>query len=125
MQFQYQDTPEVAEVGMLPEGWMQTLPELIGRILLFALAAFMILKLKKNLGQMAVESKTRPPKAKKVIEFDEIDSDMPSINEKNIDQVSTERMIEEVKGFADQNPNQVADLVSAWIKEEDEEVVTV
>lgn len=124
MQFQYQDTPEVAEVGMLPEGWMQTLPELIGRILLFALAAFMILKLKKNLGQMAVESNSKPKKPQNVTEIDDIDSDMPSINERNLEQVSTERMIEEVKGFADQNPSQVADLVSAWIKEEDE-VTTV
>ncbi|MBT3317056.1 flagellar M-ring protein FliF [bacterium] len=124
MQFQFQDTPEVAEVGMLPEGWMQTLPELIGRILLFALAAFMILKLKKNLGQMALEdNRPKPRKQKTIIDLDE-DDDMPSIRERASGHVSTERMVEEVKGFANDNPNEVADLVSAWIKDE-EEVATV
>ena len=49
---------------------------------------------------------------------------MPSIRERASGHVSTERMVEEVKGFANDNPNEVADLVSAWIKDE-EEVATV
>lgn len=124
MQFRFQDTPEVAEVGMLPEGWMQALPELVGRILLFALAAFMILKLKKNLGQMAVNTPSRQKRTQQtIIDLDE-DSDMPSIRQRTSGHVSTERMVEEVKGFANDNPGEVADLVSAWIKEE-KEVSTV
>ena len=100
--------------------WMETLPQLVGRVLLFLLAGFMVLRLKSSLGQM-VNADVAPVKAhvsstSYTVEGSE-ESPYNRLLELDQETATTESMVEEVRGYAGENPDEVSDLVQAWITE--------
>lgn len=116
MQFQTPAPEPVAEDGgLLASPLMDTLPQLIGRVLLFVVAGVLLLRLRGNLSELmntsyepvplgAGGSSTRVSAPSGLLDLDE-------------STMTTEAMVEEIKGFADENIDDVADLVQAWVSE--------
>ena len=95
--------------------WLELVSQFGGRLLLFGIAAMLILSLKRNLGRLVSEGfpagsggRRRSAAA--------IDSgptmDMDSVN-------SDQQMVDEVKNFAEGNPERVAEVIQSWINEND------
>jgi flagellar M-ring protein FliF len=121
MQFQdpepLMDSQESSPTGQL----MDSLPQLIGRVLLFLLAGFMILRLKSNLGDL-VKSDISPVSGRAYANapagMDNMDnSSFSRLMELDQEAAATEMMVEEVRTYVGDNPDEVADLVQAWMSD--------
>lgn len=121
MQFQDPE-PVVGETGGAPGvNLMDSLPQLVGRVLLFLLAGFMILRLKSNLSDL-VNSEAAPVAIGK---YQKSQSGVEALDNSaysrlmDLDQetASAEMMVEEVRSYVGDNPNEVADLVQAWMSD--------
>ncbi len=110
MQFQV-PTQDPAEQGVMVSPLLQTLPQLVGKVLLFALAVFMAFRLRNALGDMAGQS--YEPSAgpnQQVPEGPDAD-----LLETDASIVTLENNLTEVRDFAGSNPQEIADLVQAWV----------
>lgn len=116
MQFQNVGTQEEPESGLMAAPWLDVAPELIGRVLLFCVALVMILRLRKSLGGMLAAGGGAPRRRAARSAAQEPEG-LPSIHEETSEQLGTSRMLDEIKEFAGENPDEVADLVHAWIQE--------
>ncbi|HRX50911.1 MAG TPA: flagellar basal-body MS-ring/collar protein FliF [Candidatus Krumholzibacteria bacterium] len=115
MQFQT-PAPDYEEQGggLLDSPLMETLPSLVGRIVLFVVAGVLLLRLKGNLSDLMESdyepvplgggSGVRVPSQSGLLDLDE-------------STMTTEAMVDEIKNFADGNIDDVADLVQAWVSE--------
>jgi len=110
MQFQV-PTAIPEEQGIMVSPLLQTLPQTIGKILLFALAIFMAFRLRNALGDMAGQS-YEPSVGPKQQTSDALDID---ILETDATVVTLENNLNEVRDFAGSNPQEIADLVQAWV----------
>ena len=102
----------VEETGLGIGPIMQKLPENIGKFLLFGLLLFMALRLKNSLGDMmgqvyVPEGAPEPTAAAEIGDYLETDQSV----------VSLENKMTEVREFAGANPQEIADLVQAWVGE--------
>ena len=93
-------------------GWLQELPDLVGRFLLFLVAAFMVLSLRKSLGQ-ALGSSAAPDSARGVAGA----SSGIGTGEEVFHGVHAE--VATLEDWARGNPENVADLVKAFATQED------
>jgi len=115
MQFQT-PAPEYEEDGggLMDSPLLQSLPSLLGRIVLFLVAGVLLLRLKGNLSDL-MDSDYEPVPAG--------GGGKPSIPSQSglldLDEsaMTTEAMVDEIKNFADENIDDVADLVQAWVSE--------
>ncbi len=102
------------ETGLMAAPFIQTLPQTIGKFLLFGLVIFMAFRLKNALtdmmGQVYVPEGA-PQKAEEV--------DMTDLLETDAAVVTLENKLTEVRDFAGGNPQEIADLVQAWVGEAD------
>jgi len=104
--------------GALGNQSIDTIIQLVGRIGLFVVAGVILLRMRKNLSEMMgtpyvptgadasdVQAATGIPTGPSgLLDLDEQAS-------------TTEKILEEVKGFADENTDDMADLVQAWISD--------
>ncbi len=107
------ETPE--EGGLMGTPLLTTVSQIIGRVLLFILALLLALRLKNNLVQLA-QQRYEPT------QFKHDDSVLPSeeleeLLEADEEIQMTERKLEEIRKYAGSKPDEVADLVHAWIGE--------
>ncbi len=115
MQFQAPGEEVPEEPGLLAAPWLNQAPQLVGRLLLFIVVAVMLLQLKKSLGGLVAGAATtgRRSGARRA----EASPDGPSIHDSNPDHRTAQAIIDEVRDFAGEKPEEVADLVHAWIEE--------
>ncbi len=120
MRFQETGQTTPVEGGIMSSPLMDTLPQLIGRVLLFVVAGVLLLKLKSGFGDMMSTPYNPGPvgasyssgggssaavaSASGLMDLDESAS-------------STEAILEEVRGFANENDDDMADLVQAWMSD--------
>jgi len=114
MQFQAVEPMPQEDPGVMGAPWMQVAPELVGRILLFVVAGVMLLSLRRSLGGLLSSGGGR--ERRRAARRTDTEPEMPSILDAD-DARSTARMLDEIKDFAGDNPDEVADLVHAWIEE--------
>jgi flagellar M-ring protein FliF len=116
MQFHGRDEAAPApKPGLMAEPWLQRAPELIGKVLIFGVAAVMLLLFKRNLGRLMSSEPSRR-RAAAAAGGGAADIPMPSIRGEGGD-ASSERMISEVKDYASENPEQIAELIHSWVTE--------
>ena len=123
MRFREQTTDMVPEEGSPMAGLLESLPELIGKLLLFGLAVFMVLKLRSSLGGMAASGPvlSRGAAARAVggaVPAEEIGPTVDILGTDN-SVVELEQNLKEVREFAGANPQEIADLVQAWVGDMD------
>ena len=103
-------------------GLLETLPELVGKVLLFGLAIFMALKLRSSLGEMvgrASAPEGMMPRARARVAAIEDEEEAGAILETDSSVVTLEKNLNEVRDFAGANPQEIADLVQAWVGDAD------
>ena len=105
-----EEEPESGGLGALP--LPGSLPQVIGKVLLFVLALFMALRLKKALGDMMGQQLI--PQGVSREEFVEAKSDLLDTDESV---TSTENKLKEIRDYAGASPQEIADLVQAWVHE--------
>jgi flagellar M-ring protein FliF len=114
MQFRERNAPPKAAPGAGAPGWLEMAWPYAGRILLFALAAVLLLSLKRNLGRMVAEgfgSGGRGGRHPGTHETEE--AGMQELGRLN----NTDRLGNDIKVFAADNPEKAAEMVQAWITE--------
>ncbi len=105
-----------AAPSLLTQPWLQRAPELVGKLLLFVVAAVMVLLFKRNLGRLVGgEPGGRRGAPGAAAAQDEVP--MPSIRADGAGHSSSDRMISEVKDYASENPEQIAELIHSWVTE--------
>jgi flagellar M-ring protein FliF len=119
MQFQGREQPPDDSPGLLGRPWLERLPETIGKVLLFAVAAVMLLALKRNLGRLIGEGGAPGRRSAVAAAVEAEEQPMPSIKTAGGTHGSSEKMVTEVKEYANDNPEQMAELIHAWITESD------
>jgi len=119
MRFQEPAAPPSEGGGLVSAPLMQDLPGLIGRILLFGTVIFMAFRLKNALGDLMGQVYV-PEGAPEVAE--EIPAE--DILETDESVVSLENKLNEVRDYAGANPQDIADLVQAWVGESDSATVS-
>ena len=105
-----EEEPEQGGLGGLP--LPGSLPQVIGKVLLFGLALFMALRLKKALGDMMGQQLI--PQGVSREEYVEAKSDLLETDESV---TSTENKLKEIRDYAGASPQEIADLVQAWVHE--------
>jgi flagellar M-ring protein FliF len=105
-----ESAPESGGLGGLP--LPGSLPQVVGKVLLFVLALFMALRLKKALGDMMGQQLI--PQGVSREEFVEAKSDLLDTDESV---TSTENKLKEIRDYAGASPQEIADLVQAWVHE--------
>lgn len=118
---QFQNGPSVGVTGVAPglgaPPWLELVSEYGGRFLLFVVAAGLLLGLKKNLGRIVAEGMPSSPKtAGRKTPAAAPTEEEESLNLAEMAQ-ATEKMTTEVKEFAAAHPEQVAEMVQAWVTE--------
>ncbi|MBU1073046.1 hypothetical protein KKG45_07345, partial [bacterium] len=100
------------ETGLMAAPLLQSLPQTIGKFLLFGLVVFMAFRLKNALGRMMgqvyVPQGAQAPSA---------EAEKTDILETDKSVVTLENKLKEVREFAGANPQDIADLVQAWVGE--------
>ena len=106
-------------VGKLGNQSTDTIMQIVGRIILFVVAGLILMRMRKNLGEM-MES----PYVPAGIVAGDVRSVTGSMNTGpsgllDLDEsaATTEKILEEIKGFADENTDDMSDLVQAWISD--------
>ena len=118
MQFQGREPAPEAPGGLLQQPWLQNAPETVGRLLLFVVAAVMVLVLKRNLGQLIGGNEPRRGGAVRAGAPAEVaETQMPSIRSGAGQHNSADRMIDEVKEYASEKPEEIAELIQTWVTE--------
>jgi len=116
MQFKGVEAVPETDSGLMAGPWMNISPELVGRVLLFVVAIVMVLRLRKSLdGMLGAGAGSNGWRAAR--NHAAAPQSVPSIHEETTAQLGTAQMLDEIKDFAGDNPDEVADLVHAWIKE--------
>jgi flagellar M-ring protein FliF len=109
----FEDPVQVAEeTGFSVGPFVQKLPENIGKFLLFGLLLLMALRLKNSLGEMMGQVYVPDGAPKPEMEAEKLD-----ILETDASVVTLENKLTEVREFAGANPQEIADLVQAWVGE--------
>ncbi len=93
--------------------WLELVSQFGGRLLLFGIAAMLILSLKRNLGRLVSEgfpSGSGGRRRSAAANDSGPTMDMDGVN-------SDQRMVDEVKHFAAGNPERVAEVIQSWINE--------
>ncbi|MFH1844475.1 MAG: flagellar basal-body MS-ring/collar protein FliF [bacterium] len=118
MQFQGEGSPVGQPLGGPGSPvWLELLPEYGGRLLLFLVATILVLSLRKNLGRILTEGlpTRRPPTV----------ADEPPVQTRgkrpSLDLGAgsdTDNMAEDVKEYASENPERVAEMIQAWIADD-------
>jgi flagellar M-ring protein FliF len=110
----FQTAPELPNSGGPlggPGGWLDLVGQYGGRALLVVMLAILVLVFKKNLSQAieAVFHPATPAKsaAARTEEGERFDG-MPEM---------TDQMIEDVREYASENPERVAEVVQSWLHE--------
>lgn len=112
MQFRAPEEEEAEKGGLGGLPLPGSLPQVIGKVLLFGLALFMALRLKKALGDMMGQQLI--PQGATREEFAETKSDLLDTDESV---TSTENKLKEIRDYAGASPQEIADLVQAWVHE--------
>ncbi len=102
-------------------GLLETLPETIGKVLLFGLAIFMALRLRSTLGSMVGRAAEPGGAVAAGVAGPVVDETGASLDilETDSSVVTLEQNLTEVRDFAGANPQEIADLVQAWVGEAD------
>ena len=112
----FQEPPAVEEDGGLMQSpWLTTVPRIVGRVLLFVLALLLAVRLKNNLQELA-QQRYEPAHfhhEDSPLAADELDDLLEADESVKV----TETKLEEIRKYAGKNPEEVADLVHAWIGE--------
>lgn len=117
MQFQGREPVAAPAGGPLGQPWLQNLPDLIGKVLLFAAGAVLLLALRRNLGRLLAAGGPAPRQAVAAgAPGGAAGGPLPSIRDAGAPDTA-ERMISEVKDYATENPEAMAELVQAWMNE--------
>jgi len=118
MQFRGREPAPEAPAGLLQQPWLHNAPETVGRLLLFVVAAVMVLALKRNLGQLIGGGEARRGGAARAAAPAEApEAQMPSIRSAAGQHNSADRMIDEVKEYASEKPEEIAELIQTWVTE--------
>jgi flagellar M-ring protein FliF len=96
-------------------GWLELVTQYGGRLVLFAIAIVLALGLKRNLSRLVAE---RHPAAGGSGRKVAAGADTGSVLEMG-GESSEVRMAEEVKEFAAENPEKVAEVLKTWISDSD------
>ncbi len=120
MQFRGREPEEAPAAGPLGQPWLQNAPELGGRVLLVIAGLVMFLALRRNLGRLLADGGGAPRRAAVAGAgagaAGAAGGPLPSIRDAGAPD-SAERMISEVKDYAAENPEAMAELVQAWMSE--------
>ncbi len=117
MQFRGRENEPQAEPGLLGQPLLQRAPELVGRVLLFLVAAVLLLSLKRNLARLLGEGPARRRGAAMAEAAEAEEIPMPSIRSAGGRHGSAEKMVDEVKEYAADKPEEMAELIQAWVSE--------
>jgi hypothetical protein len=90
-------------------GWLEPLTEYGGRFLLFLVAAVLLLSLKKNLGRLGADGCPTTGRGAAAGGQEGIHLGAPG--------AGVDRMAEDVKDYAAENPEKVAEVIQSWITE--------
>jgi len=98
---------------------VQTVPQLVGRILLFVVAGVMLLKLRSGLGSMMSSSYTPSSTTSGSSGGGSRGTvhDTSGLLDLDDAATSTEAILDEVRGYANEHDDDMADLVQAWVSE--------
>jgi len=117
MRFQETGQAAPAEGGIMSSPLMDTLPQLIGRVLLFVVAGVLLMKLRSGFGEMM--STPYVPSTAGVSSGGGTAAAATASGLLDLDESasSTEAILDEVRDYATGNDDDMADLVQAWISE--------
>jgi flagellar M-ring protein FliF len=104
--------------GLLGDQSTQTIIQLVSRIGIFIVAGMILLRMRKNLGEM-METPYVPSgaDASDVQAATGVATGPSGLLDLDEQAATTEKILEEVKDFADDNTEDMADLVQAWISD--------
>ncbi len=118
MRFQELGPPsEPVEDGGSPLGGapIDMILQIVGRVALFAVAGVILMRLRRNLGDM-IETPYAPVGVE-VTEEGRVMTGPSGLLDLDEQASTTEKILDEVKDYADENTEDMADLVQAWISE--------
>ena len=101
--------------GTTAPTWLELLTQYGGKIFLFVVVAVIILGLKRNLSRIVEEGIPSSGSARRTAASRSDSGPALEMGGKNVE----EHMVEEVKEFAAENPDKVAEVLKSWISEGD------
>jgi flagellar M-ring protein FliF len=122
MQFREREAP-APEPGLLGQPWLESAPQLVGKVLLVVVAIILVLVVRRNLGRLVSDGVPVRRSAAAVGggggAAGGVDPLMPSIRDGSSPDNSA-RMITEVKDYAAENPDAMAELIHTWVTDNPE-----
>lgn len=123
MQFREREAP-APEPGLLGQPWLESAPQLVGKVLLVVVAIILVLVVRRNLGRLVSDG---VPVRRSAAAgggggggaAGDVDPLMPSIRDGSSPDNSA-RMITEVKDYAAENPDAMAELIHTWVTDNPE-----